>query len=225
MVCFLAMPENYEDSIAVSQRFADMGGFSNTSMVPIRLREREPVSEVGERLRGKKYKWWKVGCTAACSCVLKDPSPSMVSVERSATGIVENVKRTDDGGISVHVLSFSQLIDGDKLGSTHGQKGLVNIIPVLDCLIVQMPPIVRASRGYSLVPDVYINPASVISRQTHGMVYESGASWRAARDCLTGMEAVYSLDNTETEEYLRVLRPHSGAPMMRRSGDGKHWSK
>jgi hypothetical protein len=216
VVCFMALPDNYEDSIIISQRFADMGGFSSTSVVPVRLREKDLVPEVGEIVCGKKYKWWKVDCTPSCVCKKKKLfNTNCITVGRIATGRVQSVSRTEDGGISVQILSFSQVTDGDKLGSKHGQKGLVKIWPVLDL------PIIVMGKGDSFTADVYMSPASIIARQTHGMVYESGASWRAARDGKCGMNALYDMNDIETEECKMVLDPHTGIPISRRTGDGK----
>lgn len=185
------------------------------SVVPVRLRERDSIPEKGERLCGKKYKWWKVGCTSSCICTGNKLNNSQVTVGRVATGIVDSVKRTEDGGISVHVLSFSQITDGDKLGALHGQKGLINILPVLDCPILQMPG------GYSITADVYMSLASVVARQTLGMLYESGAAWRAAKDGRKGMDAIYDVNDIETEECISILYPTTGKPVTRRSADGK----
>jgi hypothetical protein len=209
VVCFAALPWNYEDGIVVSQKFADMGGFSNTSIVPVRLRERENIPEVGERLCGKKYKWWKVPCSSSCICYTGQRKDNVISVKREPTGIVHSVKTTKDGGISVHVLSFSQFNSGDKLGSIHGQKGVATIMPYHD-----LPPIIT-KHGESMIADVYISPASVISRQTHGIVYESGASWRAARDGKVGLDAMFDLDDIETETCQMIMNPFDGTPIMR----------
>lgn len=209
VVCFAALPLNYEDSIVVSQKFADMGGFSNTSIVPVRLREREEIPEVGERICGKKYKWWKVPCSSSCVCYTGQRNDNLISVKREPTGIVDSVKTTKDGGISVHVLSFSQFNSGDKLGSIHGQKGVATVMPYHD-----LPPFIT-EHGESMIADVYISPASVISRQTHGIVYESGASWRAARDGRKGLDAVFDLDNIETETCQMIMDPFTGTPLTR----------
>ena len=119
----------------------------------------------------------------------------------------------------------AQFTDGNKSGSLHSQRGLPYSIPHEDCLLIIMP--LRKMKnpntgemepiGNSFTADVYTSPASIVFGQTNGMIYESDAAWRATKDGRKGMEAVYNLDDLETEEYTMVLNPWTGAPFIRRT--------
>lgn len=68
MICYLNLPENYEDSMIISSAFADRGGFSTFSTCTYRLLSNDTVPEVGEQLCGKKHQWWKNECATQCIC-------------------------------------------------------------------------------------------------------------------------------------------------------------
>lgn len=71
-VCYMNSILNYEDSMMVSSGFADRGGFATMSLCTYRISESEDMPQVGEKLCGKKYKWWKIDCTSSCICKTHD---------------------------------------------------------------------------------------------------------------------------------------------------------
>lgn len=167
LVCYMNTPENFEDSMMLSSAFADRGAFSSLSLCTYRISDSEKLPEVGEKLCGKKYKWWKVDCTDSCVCKLKDGGKFTSTSGRVPSGRVHQIIRTEDGSISIKVLSFSQIITGDKVSTMHGQKGVVHIVPEVDL------PVIVLKNGSTFKADIYIAVGSIVSRQTNGQIYES----------------------------------------------------
>lgn len=203
-VCYMNLPLNYDDSMIISQRFVDNGGFSTISLCTYRIQDQHQVPSIGEKLCGHKYKWWKMPCTSTCVC--KGYSQTSVSTNREPTARVKDIIRTEDGAISIKVLSFSQFLTGDKISMMHGQKGIGRVVPLINL------PIIVMNDGSSFTADLYIAVGSIVSRQTNGQIFESGCAWRAARDGVP--RAIADTSDISTEECSYLLKGLSGKIMQ-----------
>jgi hypothetical protein len=213
VICYMNTALNYDDSIIVSSKFADLGGFSTLSLCTYRISESEDLPEVGEKLCRKKYKWWKVDCTSTCVCK-KRGGPRLVSTSgRVPSGIVYQIIRTEDGHISIKVISFSQLLSGDKISTMHGQKGVVRIVDVHDL------PVIVMKNGSTMIADAYMAVGSIVSRQTNGQIYESASGWKGARE--GKLQTVDQVETTDTDECDYVYSARTGKTIMREMPSGK----
>lgn len=212
-VCYMNMPENFDDSMVVSQSVADRGAFSALSMCTYRISEQEKVPEIGETLCNKKYKWWKVDCTDTCVCKVRGTRRWISTSGRIPTGRVHSASRTEDGSMSIKVLSFSQMLTGDKISTTHGQKGVVRLVNKEDL------PILIMKDGSEFIADIYIAVGTIVSRQTNGQIYESGYGLRGARDGV--MHTVREPDNTHTDTCEYIMDPCTGKVIYRQIPSGK----
>merc|ERR1712194_264596 len=97
------------------------------------------------QVRTSTHPWWKPNCTG--TVVAKRQSPD------GSTWIVT-------------VEHFSLLKDGDKLGTSHGQKGVVKLRATED-----MPTFVEED-GTLVVPDLLISTTSMTKRGTAGQAAE-----------------------------------------------------
>lgn len=160
MICFANLPLNYDDAMIVSSKFADYGGFATLSMCTYKISAKDTIPEVGEELCGKTYRWWKESCTKHCICQTKSPrkhsknllraAKRIISDPRVPTGLVIESNITETGEHQIRVLSHSQILTGDKISTTHGQKGVIRIMRVEDL------PIIVMGNGISFVADVYM---------------------------------------------------------------------
>lgn len=212
-ICYMNMELNYEDSMVVSSKFSDMGGFATLSVCTYRISESDQIPEVGETLCGKKYKWWKVDCKDNCVCKPKYKRGYISSSGRIPSGKVNEIIRTEDGQISIKVLSFSQLLSGDKISTMHGQKGVVRIVPYED-----LPTIVLKD-GSIMVADLYMAVGSVLPRQTNGQIYESEAGLQSARN--GHICTVDKVMSTDTEECDYIINSVTGHIIMKQGPSGK----
>jgi hypothetical protein len=204
-VCFINLPENFEDSMMVSTKFADMGGFSTISECTYRISEKDLLPKEGERLCGKKYKWWKMPCPLSCKCVKSRDNNGMIEAGRIPTSLVTSVNRTKDGAISIKILSFAQLMTGDKISMTAGQKGVVHLVEYEDL------PVIVMKDGSSFVADLYMAIGSVVSRQTNGMIIESELAMRGAME---GKKVTVGYaDDCELDDCKFLINPITGKPM------------
>ncbi len=211
MICFMNIPLNYDDSMVVSSKFADMGGFSTSSLCTYRISQKDTQPEVGEVLCNKKHKWWKMPCSSSCKCRVRSLA-DWISSPRVPTGKVIETIRTEDGGISIKVLSFAQILTGDKISTMHGQKGVVRIVPYEDLPVITMPD------NTTFVADLYMAVGSVVSRQTNGQIYESGAGWGAAKTGTPGYIA--TPQDVHMEECSRIISGIDGSHIVCQSTDG-----
>lgn len=203
-VCFINLPENFEDSMMVSTKFADMGGFSTISECTYRISEKDSLPKEGERLCGKKYKWWKMPCPKSCKCT-KSCDNSMIEAGRVPTSLVTSVNRTKDGAISIKILSFAQLMTGDKISMTAGQKGVAHLVEYEDL------PMIVMKDGSSFVADLYMAVGSVVSRQTNGMIIESELAMRGAME---GKKVTVGYaDDCDLDECQYLINGITGKPM------------
>jgi hypothetical protein len=222
IVCFMNLPLNFEDAMVVSSRFADFGGFSSLSVCTFRVPINDKIPQIGEQLCRKKYPWWKMPCTRYCICHGSNPksqyktiSPThggkIVSPSRSPTGTVLETN-LENGEYQIRVSSFAQVLDGDKLSSPHGQKGVMVLTDPADL------PIIVLEDGSSMTADLYMAVGSIVSRQTVGQVYEAWAGWRAAKDGISNLVAEF--DEKAIEPCKYIINPRHGGPVVHKNKDG-----
>jgi DNA-directed RNA polymerase beta subunit len=75
------------------------------------------------------------------------------------------------GEQSVKVRSYETFQPGNKLSSAHGQKGVDAAV-----LSPEDMPMCYTADGTQITPDVVMAVSSIVTRQTLGQIYESGAS-------------------------------------------------
>nr|POE67340.1 dna-directed rna polymerase subunit beta [Quercus suber] len=201
-VCFMNLPGNYDDSMIVSSKFADLGGFQTISVCTYRISDKDSEPTIGERLCGKNHRWWKMPCPSSCICTSKFKANRYINAGRIPTSIVKEILRTEDGAVSIKILSFSQLLTGDKISMSAGQKGIVHLVDPVDL------PLIIMKDGSTFQADLYMAIGSVVSRQTNGIIVESGYGMRAAAD---GKKSTVGFcDDGNTETCKRLIHPHSG---------------
>jgi len=222
-VCFMNHPLNYDDSMVVSSRFADMGGFATLSTCTYRISPKDPRPDIGEQLCRNRYPWWKMPCMHHCKCMSTTKRESttakaisirpmnQISNSRIPTGTVLECNEVENGDIQIRVLSYAQILTGDKISTTHGQKGIARIAPYHDLPLIVMPD------GSSFVADLYMAVGSVISRQTAGQIYESGAGWRAAA---LGKIATADIEDSSTETCSYLIDSITGKVIVSAMPDG-----
>ena len=179
-VCFANMAENYEDSVIVSRRFVDLGGFSSASLCSYLLPGDEYVPPSGTLLCSMQCRWWKSPCAPLCAHTRPqgdEPTGSRLSTGRTVTGRLLSSRITASGEVSVSVLSFAPLQTGDKLSTGHGQKGVSNILPAADM------PFGITDGGVTVSFDIVMAISSITNRQTNGQVYEACAGVDALEQC------------------------------------------
>jgi DNA-directed RNA polymerase beta subunit len=94
---------------------------------------------------------------------------------------------------------------GDKISMTAGQKGVGHIVECEDLPVIVMPD------GTSFTADLYMAIGSIVSRQTNGMILESGIAMRASID---GIKATVGYaDDGEYEECSYIINSATGEPM------------
>lgn len=178
-VLYLNVQENYEDSILVSQKYIDNGGFSSISICTYLLSSSEYVPEVGHKMCGVLCVWWKSACHPGCKHTKEWISKRLVHAStRYTSGVVHEVSRTNQGEWSVKVRSFEQLKPGDKLSTKHGQKG----VRVADVLGPEDLPMIVNDHGIQMIPDVVVAMSSIVTRQTNGQLFETAHSLQLLKD-------------------------------------------
>lgn len=212
-VCYMNMAENYDDSMIVSSKFSDNGGFSTLSLCTYRVSEDELIPEKGETMCSKKYKWWKNRCTPSCVCKTKSRAKVYSTSGRVPSGRVHEILRTEDGRVSIKILSYSQLLTGDKVSTMHGQKGVVRLVSPENL------PLIVMKDGTTLVADIYIAVGSVVTRQTNGQVYESQGGLNAVRS--GKIQIASEIKSTDTEECAYIMNGKKGHVIMRELPSGK----
>lgn len=210
-VCFMNLPLNYEDSMLVSSKFADMGGFSTVSECTYRISDKDIMPKIGERLCGKKYRWWKMPCPSVCKCNTDKLEDNIIEAGRVPTSKVTSIDITKDGAISIKILSFAQFMTGDKISMTAGQKGVAHIADYEDL------PLIVMKDGSSFTADLYMAVGSIVSRQTNGMIIESELAMRGAMD---GKKVTvgYS-DDCDLDECDYLINAMTGKPMTCKFND------
>lgn len=69
-VLYLNDSETYEDSLYVSQRYLDNGGFATVSICKYTLPYGDFIPPTGSRMCGKVVDWWKSPCQKDCEHTL-----------------------------------------------------------------------------------------------------------------------------------------------------------
>lgn len=210
-ICYMNTDTNYEDSMMLSSAFADRGGFASLSLCTYRISEADEIPDVGEKLCGKKYKWWKMECTSTCVCKMKNGNKLVSTSANIPSARVHQIIRTEDGAISIKVLSFSQILTGDKISTMHGQKGVVHIIPQHEL------PVISMKDGTTFIADLYMAVGSIVSRQTSGQVFESSYGLRAAR---SGIRSVVEGDINKATESGYIINSVTGKLVTEQYPDG-----
>ncbi|RKF74155.1 hypothetical protein GcC1_086018 [Golovinomyces cichoracearum] len=181
LVCFCNLPLNYDDAMMVSYTFANYGGFETLSVCTYRFFSNDTIPALGEEICGKKYKWWKMPCSNHCVCKGFKPSINMeknvmkiVSDPRVPSAVVLESYTAENGEYQIRVLSHAQLLTGDKISTTHGQKGVIRMLQSHDL------PMIVMKDGSTMVADLNMAVGSVTSRQTVGQIFESSQAYVCA---------------------------------------------
>lgn len=217
VVCYMNLPENYEDAILVSRGFIQRGGFSSMSKCVYVLPLSEYVPPRGSRLCTVLSPWWKSGCQEGCKHTIDDitkKSRTFSTSPKVPTGRVFSSKITSTGHMSVEVLSFAFLQEGDKLSTPHGQKGV--------CVTqTEELPIGIDREGEMVFFDAIISTSAIVNRETNGQIYEGIEGIRRLRygndlySTGTGIGSPFDL-----EEEVVIVDPATGMPMPRILHDG-----
>lgn len=175
MILYLNLPLTYEDAIVVSKRYVDNGGFSTRSLVLYNsLPQHQYVPPVGSAVCAKLSPWWKSPCAPQCkhteNWILSAGRTYCIGKVPTARVHTRDVDST--GNVTVKVISYQQLQQGDKLSTFHGQKGTAVIVDYEDM------PVVMTEDGPA-TPDVVMGMSSIVTRQTNGQLYETAVSLHA----------------------------------------------
>lgn len=171
-VLYLNLPLNYEDSMLISRRYVELGGFSTMSICKYIIQANDYVPPVGRMLCSKICQWWKAGCQKYCLHT-KDfiENNKRISPFGCPTGRVKSRHLTKTGEQSVQVVSFETFQPGNKISTFHGQKGVVS-----ELVNYEDMPICYTEDGDQITPDFIFAGSSIINRLTAGQIFESGAS-------------------------------------------------
>lgn len=110
----------------------------------------------------------------------------------------------ENGERQVKVRSYSQLLTGDKISTTHGQKGVVRIMDQGDLPII-------VDKGCNMVTDLYMAVSSVTSRQTLGQVFESTAGIKVLKEGIRNF--VPDPNSGEVNQYKFLIEDITGLVM------------
>lgn len=222
-VCVLYhnLPLNYEDAILVSRRYVEYGGFSTVSICRYLLPPSDYVPPVGSRLCSKLSKWWKSACQYGCKHEKKYlESCRVLSPFGPPTGVVVSNTVMKSGEQSVKVRSYETFQPGNKVSTSHGQKGVAAALVDPEDM-----PICVTKDGVQIIPDVVMAVSSIVTRQTLGQVYESGASIQrlmhphlskviAADEVAPLGENVTVIDGITGKTFRTAMYSEEGAPRL-----------
>lgn len=211
MVLYLNDEETYEDSIYVSSRYIDNGGFSTVSICKYNLPYGDYIPEPGTRLCSRVVQWWKNPCQKDCGHTREWMEKTRVgertyTLGRSPSGVVISKTSTISGDWVVKVRSFQQLQTGDKVSTGHGQKGVVTIKEHFDM------PVAQTSSGEMVIPDMVVAMSSIICRQTNGQLYETHKATEAVRECT--LPVVQAEDKADISDEVFVFSGTTGDQYM-----------
>lgn len=205
-VCVLYhnMEDNYEDSLIVSSKFADLGAFSSVSVCKYSLPYGSSIPNVVESICSIICPWWKGPCSPLCTHKLSFTRTHRKTtiIGRNWRGVCISRHQTTTGEWSVSIRSHQLLQTGDKITTCHGQKGVGVIKPVEDL------PIVETSEGDSVTPDIVVAMSSIVSRQTNGQHYESQSGIKALRNC--GIVIVESHSVSKEFDEVEIINGRTG---------------
>ncbi|KAL9122214.1 MAG: hypothetical protein Q9187_001231 [Circinaria calcarea] len=203
---FLNMEDNYEDAFIVSKKYVENGGFSTLSMCRFNLPQSEKIPPVGSTMCARLYPWWKCPCQQWCTHKLEDLNASKYQIRNKPTGVVESVRHLKNGDISVKVRSYQCLQDSDKLSTPHGQKGVATIVQYQDM------PIAHNDKHGTIVPDVVIAMSSIVTRQTHGQLYEACRAMSAVHTSESSPVVVTPGETCNVDDEFTVIEGTTGEP-------------
>lgn len=206
-VCVLYhnLPLNYEDAVVISKRYAQNGGFSTISTCRYLLPATDYVPPVGSLLCSRLCKWWKSGCQTHCKHTVEYVENCRThNTSKRPTGVVVSRVIQKTGEQTVKVESHALYQAGDKVSTGHGQKGVgAKLVDYHDL------PICTTNEGHSIIPDVVVAVGSIVSRQTVGQVYESGAGIERLKN--PSIDDVVNPDEIRsTGEDVSVINPFTG---------------
>lgn len=225
-VCILYynMDFNYEDAIVVSKRYVELGGFSTLSTCRYLLPGSDYVPPVGSRLCSVVCQWWKAGCQKDCKHTKEyvENSGRRFSPFGKPTGVVTSRRLLASGEQTVRIRSYETFQEGNKLSTSHGQKGVASVLMPYEDM-----PICVTDSGEEMVPDIIMAVSSIVSRQTVGQIDEGVASLDRLRNpslsCVIQpderalpMEEVSVIDS-RTGLPFSTIRGNSGDPVMTRT--------
>ncbi|KAI1747742.1 hypothetical protein F4782DRAFT_551818 [Xylaria castorea] len=177
MVCFANFNDNYEDSIIFSKGAASRGLFNYMAYSARLINSSEKAPEVGQRANMRENRWWKVfGGTkgarhysyAGRGRMHRVPQPSgrPIGTRPDGTGVVVSKMDTASGQVSVKMLRFSCPIQGDKVATGHGQKGVMKLWDEEDM------PWGLDDHGNVVRFDMVVALSSITNRLAVGQYYE-----------------------------------------------------
>ena len=153
-VAYINSEYTFEDCIIANKASIDRGMFTRYVV----LEYPRPVSEmyeVGQRVSTASHPWYKCDTPGVIASVTSDGLGLSNSIKVSATVSLNN---------------------GDKLGTSHGQKGVVRVMPQQDMYVIT-----DMRSGQHFVPDVVVACTSMTKRGTAGQLAEGFAGVDAAR--------------------------------------------
>lgn len=120
-VLFQNLPLNYEDSIIMSSKYRDFGGFATISICNYNIPTTDYVPPVGLMVCSRLCYWWKNECQSHCTHTKEYiTSTNSVNVFGPPTGVVVSSYITKSGFRLVNVKSFEQFQTGNKISIGHG---------------------------------------------------------------------------------------------------------
>jgi hypothetical protein len=195
----------YEDSIVISKRYVQNGGFCTIAICRYLLPASDYVPPEGSMLCAILCKWWKSPCQAYCRHTKEYiETTTAVDTSSSPTGRIVSKVILKSGEQSVKVRSFEEFQPGNKLSTGHGQKGVDSVLMDYEDM-----PICYTKDGRRIIPDILVAVQSIISRQTVGQVYETGAGMEAVRASLKTVIAEVDKASSLGDE-VRVMDGRTG---------------
>lgn len=206
-VCILYhnLPLNYEDAVLISRRYVENGGFATLSICRYLLPASDYVPPPGSQVCSKLCKWWKSRCQSGCKHTKEHLEASnAISPFGPPTGTIMSRRILKSGEQSVKVRSYEVFQSGNKISTFHGQKGVAAGVVDMEDM-----PVCYAKDGTTIIPDVIMAVSSIVTRQTLGQVYESGASLERIKD--PSLDPVIPPDATAPlGEDVRVMDGRTG---------------
>ena len=167
-VAYINSEHTFEDCIMANRASAQRGMFLRLVV----LEYPRPVSETykpGDRVSTRSHPWYKC-----------DVPGEVTSMSSDSVGVMNLVK----------VSALVDLNNGDKLGTGHGQKGVVRMVPEQDMYVIT-----DTLTGQHFIPDLVVACTSMTKRGTAGQLAEGFVGIDAAR---TGRSRTHSATGSFT---------------------------
>lgn len=195
LMCLANFNDNYEDCMMVSSASVKNGMLSYREVCTMSLGERVDIKPK-DKITMKDHEWWTVPTSATViSTSFNIQGETVVTLERE-----------------------SQLMDGDKLSTQHGQKGIVKIIDS------EHMPVGIKDDGEEVHFDIIMSVSSVVSRVTVGQILELSAGLEAHTSGRTVCSEDYIERNDGPKVTARPVRlklPGRDGFIRRLSSDGE----